>query len=166
MQLADYLKELRKVKTLDLEEEQALWAAFKERGDEGARQRLIESYQPLVFKQAAPFAQLDCALDLIQEGTVGLIEAAERYDHTRGVAFSLFAVHRIRGRMMDFLRREGQVDVACMEENLEGGNLKENLVDTGHPCRSRQRAMSSRSACIRRWRACRTRSGPCSRACT
>lgn len=122
MQLADYLKELRKVKTLDLEEEQALWAAFKERGDEGARQRLIESYQPLVFKQAAPFAQLDCALDLIQEGTVGLIEAAERYDHTRGVAFSLFAVHRIRGRMMDFLRREGQVDVACMEENL---------VDTG-----------------------------------
>ena len=127
MQLADYLKELRKVKTLDLEEEQALWAAFKERGDEGARQRLIESYQPLVFKQAAPFAQLDCALDLIQEGTVGLIEAAERYDHTRGVAFSLFAVHRIRGRMMDFLRREGQVDVACMEENLEGGNLKENL---------------------------------------
>ena len=47
------------------------------------------------------------------------------------MAFSLFAVHRIRGRMMDFLRREGQVDVACMEENIEGGNLKENLVDTG-----------------------------------
>ena len=46
MQLADYLKELRKVKTLDHEEEQALWTAFKERGDEEARQRLIESYQP------------------------------------------------------------------------------------------------------------------------
>lgn len=131
MQLADYMKELRKVKTLDRAEERALWAAFKERGDECARQRLIESYQPLVFKQAAPFAQLDCVLDLIQEGTVGLIEAVEHYNHTRGVAFSLFAVHRIRGRMMDFLRREGQVDVACMEENLEGGNLKENLVDTG-----------------------------------
>ena len=42
MQLADYLKELRKVKTLDHEEEQALWTAFKERGDEEARQRLIE----------------------------------------------------------------------------------------------------------------------------
>ena len=122
MQLADYLKELRKVKTLDRAEERSLWTAFKERGDECARQRLIESYQPLVFKQAAPFAQLDCVLDLIQEGTVGLIEAVEHYDHTRGVAFSLFAVHRIRGRMMDFLRREGQVDVACMEENL---------VDTG-----------------------------------
>ena len=130
MQLSEYMKELRKVKTLDRAQEAKLWAAFKERGDEEARQRLIESYQPLVFKQAAPFAQLDCVLDLIQEGTVGLIEAAEHYDHTRGVAFSLFAVHRIRGRMMDFLRREGQVDVACLEENLEGGSLKENLVDT------------------------------------
>ena len=130
MQLSEYMKELRKVKTLDRAQEAKLWAAFKERGDEEARQRLIESYQPLVLKQAAPFAQLDCVLDLIQEGTVSLIEAAERYDHTRGVAFSLFAVHRIRGRMMDFLRREGQVDVACLEENLEGGSLKENLVDT------------------------------------
>ena len=130
MQLSEYMKELRKVKTLDRAQEAKLWAAFKERGDEEARQRLIESYQPLVFKQAAPFAQFDCVLDLIQEGTVGLIEAAERYDYTRGVAFSLLAVHRIRGRMMDFLRREGQVDVACLEENLEGGSLKENLVDT------------------------------------
>ena len=130
MRLDDYLQELHQISVLSQEEEAALWRAFKERGDLQARRRLIESYQPLVFKQAAPFAQLDCVLDLIQEGTVGLIEAAERYDHTRGVAFSLFAVHRIRGRMMDFLRREGQVDVACLEENLEGGSLKENLVDT------------------------------------
>ena len=33
MQLADYMKELRKVKTLDRAEERALWAAFKERGE-------------------------------------------------------------------------------------------------------------------------------------
>ncbi len=131
MRLADYMKELSKVKTLSSEEEKDLWAACKERSDEQARQRLIESYQPLVFKQAAPFARFDCIMDVIQEGTVGLIEAVERYDHTRGVAFSLFAVHRIRGRMMDFLRREGQVDIACMEEAMEGssGSLKENLVD-------------------------------------
>ena len=130
MRLEDYMKELQSVELLEPDEEAALWRAYKSGGDMVARRRIIESYQPLVFKQAAPFAQLDCVLDLIQEGTVGLIEAAERYDHTRGVAFSLFAVHRIRGRMMDFLRREGQVDVACLEENLEGGSLKENLVDT------------------------------------
>ena len=131
MRLTDYMKELSKVKTLSPEEEKLLWEACKERDDEQARQRLIESYQPLVFKQAVPFARLDCIMDVVQEGTVGLIEAVERYDYTRGVAFSLFAVHRIRGRMMDFLRREGQVDIACMEEAAEGssGSLKENLVD-------------------------------------
>lgn len=132
MRLDQYMKELNRVQLLAPEEEQALWQAFKEERDTAARQRLIESYQPLVFKQAMPFSHLTCIMDVIQEGTVGLIEAVERYDHTRGVAFSLFAVHRIRGRMLDFLRREGRVDIACMEENLEdaSGNLKENLVDT------------------------------------
>lgn len=132
MRLDQYMKELNRVQLLAPEEEQALWQAFKEEHDTAARQRLIESYQPLVFKQAMPFSHLTCIMDVIQEGTVGLIEAVERYDHTRGVAFSLFAVHRIRGRMLDFLRREGRVDIACMEENLEdaSGNLKENLVDT------------------------------------
>lgn len=131
MCLNEYMKELSKIKTLELAEEQKLWQAFRERGDDKARQRLIESYQPLVFKQAVPFARLDCIMDVIQEGTIGLIEAVERFDYTRGVAFSLFAVHRIRGRMMDFLRREGQVDIACIEEAMEGssGSIKENLVD-------------------------------------
>lgn len=132
MRLDQYMKELNRVRLLEPEEEQALWQAFKEENDTAARQRLIESYQPLVFKQAMPFSHLTCIMDVIQEGTVGLIEAVERYDHMRGVAFSLFAVHRIRGRMLDFLRREGRVDIACMEETLEdaSGNLKENLVDT------------------------------------
>ncbi|MDD6382789.1 sigma-70 family RNA polymerase sigma factor [Mitsuokella sp.] len=132
MRLEQYMKELNKVQLLSPEDEQALWQAFKEEGDTAARQRLIESYQPLVFKQAMPFAHLPCIMDVIQEGTVGLIEAVERYDHVRGVAFSLFAVHRIRGRMLDFLRREGRVDIACMEEKLEdaSGTLKENLIDT------------------------------------
>ena len=130
MRLDDYIKELQNVELLTSEEEQSLWHAYKQAGDASARRHLIESYQPLVFKQALPYRALPNIMDVIQEGTVGLIEAAEHYDHTRGVAFSLFAVHRIRGRMMDFLRREGQVDVACLEENLEGGSLKENLVDT------------------------------------
>lgn len=54
MQLSEYMKELRKVKTLDRAQEAKLWAAFKERGDEEARQRLIESYQPLVFTISTP----------------------------------------------------------------------------------------------------------------
>ena len=55
MKLEEYLKELEKVELLPLEEEKRLWQAFKERGERTARQRLIEAYQPLVFKTALPW---------------------------------------------------------------------------------------------------------------
>lgn len=133
MRLDDYMKELNEVSLLSSEEEAALWRAFKERGNQQARRRLIESYQPLVFKQALPYRGFDGVMDLIQEGTVGLIEAVEHYDPRRGVAFSLFAVHRIRGRMCDFLKKEHESDVACMDASLNGEKggmtFKEALAD-------------------------------------
>ena len=132
MRLEDYMKELQSVKLLELEEEAALWQAYKVHGDRTARRRIIESYQPLVFKQAMPYRALPGIMDVIQEGTVGLIEAVEHYDPARGVAFSLFAVHRIRGRMADFLRKEGVSDIACMDARPETGGetMKESLADT------------------------------------
>ena len=132
MRLEDYMKELQSVKLLEPEEEAALWQAYKVHGDRTARRRIIESYQPLVFKQAMPYRALPGIMDVIQEGTVGLIEAVEHYDPARGVAFSLFAVHRIRGRMADFLRKEGASDIACMDARPETGGetMKESLADT------------------------------------
>ena len=104
--LQKYLEELKKIKMLSLEEEKELWVLMAE-GDETAHQKLISAYQPLVFKTAIQFRlPEDVTLELIQEGTIGLLEASESFDYTRGVAFSLFAVHRIRGRMRDFLKRE------------------------------------------------------------
>ena len=126
MKLEEYLSELEKVEMLSLEEERRLWQAFKECGERTARQRLIEAYQPLVFKTALPWRTSASIMDVIQEGTVGLIEATESFDWQRGVAFSLFAVHRIRGRMLNFLQREGKRDVACMDASrLRGRLLKE-----------------------------------------
>ena len=132
MRLDDYIKELQNVELLTSEEEQSLWHAYKQAGDASARRHLIESYQPLVFKQALPYRALPNIMDVIQEGTVGLIEAVEHYEPARGVAFSLFAVHRIRGRMADFLRKEGASDIACMDAQPEAGgdSLKESLADT------------------------------------
>ena len=40
-------------------------------------------------------------MELIQEGMVGLLEAAESYAYERGVAFSLFATYRIKGSMLN-----------------------------------------------------------------
>lgn len=124
--LQKYLTELKKIKMLSPEEERELWIR-EEEGDEAAHQKLISSYQPLVFKTAVQFHMPEeITLELIQEGTVGLLEAAESYDYTKGVAFSLYAVHRIRGRMCDFMNREFSRDELSLDrETAEGWSLAE-----------------------------------------
>lgn len=134
MQLDRYISELNKVRLLDYAEEQELWKKYKEEDSQQARSKLIESYQPLVFKTAETFLKLDNIMDVLQEGTVGLIEAVEGYDYTRGVAFSIFAVHRIRGRMYNFLKKEGRADIACLEADSSDRQFGlELLTDTGMP---------------------------------
>lgn len=134
MQLDRYISELNKVRLLDHAEEQELWKKYKEEDSQQARSKLIESYQPLVFKTAETFLKLDNIMDVLQEGTVGLIEAVEGYDYTRGVAFSIFAVHRIRGRMYNFLKKEGRADIACLEADSSDRQFGlELLTDTGMP---------------------------------
>lgn len=119
MELNEYLQEMKKTKLLDLMEEKKLWERYKDNNDWRARQRLIESYQPLVFKVVMQLkCQADYAMDSLQEGTVGLIEAVESYDYTRNVAFSLYAIHRIRGRILNFLKREVYADLTQPDSQL------------------------------------------------
>src|SRR3989304_5700274 len=104
----EYLRELQKVTLLTPAEEAAFWQRYRHGGDVESRIRLIEAYQPLVFKLAMQLHPPQALLmDTIQEGTVGLIEAVERFDPTRGVRFSTFAVYRIRGRMLNAFERRG-----------------------------------------------------------
>ena len=115
---------------LSPEEEGRLWRAYKNDGSEESRARLIESYQPLVFKVALRYRVTESVLmDIIQEGTIGLIEAVERYDHTRGVAFSLFAYHRIRGRMLSYMEREGEKEHASIDISAYDGDGQVTLAD-------------------------------------
>ncbi|MDR1702727.1 MAG: sigma-70 family RNA polymerase sigma factor [Sporomusaceae bacterium] len=105
--LKQYLEELKNVSLLTQEEESGLWHSYKKQHDLEARKRIIESYQPLVFKLAMKWRLSEpVMLDTIQEGTIGLIEAVESYDENRQVAFSLFASYRIRGRMINYLKKE------------------------------------------------------------
>ncbi len=136
MKLEEYLQELSHVKLLEPAREQELWRLFKEEQDEASRRLLIESYQPLVFKNALPFRSMENVMDIIQEGTVGLIEAVENFEPSRGVAFSLFATHRIRGRMLNFLKKEGNVDLACIDgySGIEGETSpKDAIADSAMP---------------------------------
>lgn len=118
--LQAYLQAVSEIELLTPEAEQALWQAYAA-GDGAARQELIEHYQPLVVKEVVRFrGQEALLLDLVQEGAVGLMEAVERYNRERGVAFSLFAKHRIRGRMLDYLYKNGH-DIPVSEESWAAG---------------------------------------------
>ena len=119
--LKQYLEELKKIPLLTREEELLLWEK-EAAGEAEAHQKLITSYQPLVFKLAVAFHLTDAeTMELIQEGTIGLLEAAESFDYTRGVAFSLFAVHRIRGRMVYFLKGEYTQNCVSLDTENEAG---------------------------------------------
>lgn len=108
--LSEYLRELQKVELLNAAEERELWRRYRRSGEADSRLRLIEAYQPLVFKVVMRVRPPEAVLmDMIQEGTIGLIEAVERFDHERGVRFSTFATYRIRGRVLNALQRTHEV---------------------------------------------------------
>lgn len=129
--LETYLKELQQIKLLDPEEEKALWRAYKDQGSQESRRRLIEQYQPLVFREAMRwYIPRDMLQDALQEGTLGLIEAVERYDYRRNIAFPIFAVHRIRGEILDFLQKENKRSSLSLDEPDENGvTLRDQLPD-------------------------------------
>lgn len=128
--LGKYIEELKKIKMLSPEEEKALWLNIAH-GDLDSRSKIIINYQPLVFKAALKFSlPEEQTLELVQEGMVGLIESLERFDHTRGVAFSLFAMHRIRGRMIDCLKKYYGNDMAYLDEYVyDSETLLEKIAD-------------------------------------
>ena len=70
----------------------------------------ITQYAPMVKKIAGILiARLPASIeldDLIQVGIIGLIDAARQFDPTQGVQFETFASQRVRGAMLDELRRE------------------------------------------------------------
>lgn len=128
--LEEYKSFLATLTKLSREEEEELWKQYKEQDLLEARQSLIEHYQPLVFREAMKYGlQEAVTLDLIQEGTVGLMEAVERFDPSQGVAFSLYALHRVRGRMLNFLRRNGS-EVLLDDREEEKVFLTEAIPDT------------------------------------
>jgi RNA polymerase primary sigma factor len=82
--------------------EEIMLARRIERGDLHAKQRMIESNLRLVHTVAGPYRGSSVPFaDLVQEGTIGLIRAVERFDHRREVKFSTYAVWWIRRSILD-----------------------------------------------------------------
>lgn len=91
-----YLKEIGRVPLLSAEEEIEL-AKRIQLGDEKAKQRLTEANLRLVVSIARRYAGRGMLfLDLIQEGNMGLMKAADKFDYTKGFKFSTYATWWIR----------------------------------------------------------------------
>jgi RNA polymerase primary sigma factor len=91
-----FLKDLGKVDLLTAAEEVEL-AKRIERGDHSAKQEMVEANLRLVVSIAKKYRNQGLPfLDLIQEGTIGLVRAAEKFDYRKGFKFSTYATWWIR----------------------------------------------------------------------
>jgi RNA polymerase sigma factor for flagellar operon FliA len=85
-----------------------LWARYVKTRDPELREQLILQYSPAVKYVMGRLAlSLPAILDyedVLSSGTIGLIEAVERFDPTKGVKFETYAIARIKGAIIDTLR--------------------------------------------------------------
>ncbi len=102
--LQRYLAEIRQHALLSPEEEHRLAVRYHETQDVEAAQRLVLGNLRLVVKIAFDFVRLyQNALDLIQEGNIGLMQAIKKFDPYRGVKLSTYAAWWIRAYILKFI---------------------------------------------------------------
>jgi RNA polymerase sigma-32 factor len=95
---------------LGREEEMELAVRWKSRDDEVALHRLAQAHMRLVIAIAARFRHYGLPMaDLIQEGHVGLLEAASRFEPEREVRFSTYATWWIRASVQDYILRNWSI---------------------------------------------------------
>ena len=108
-----------------------LWAQFSS-GDVGARDALLTEHLSLVHHVARQLSRTRAAEadfdELVSAGAMGLMSAVDAFDVTRGLAFSTFAVPRIRGAILDELRRQDHVPRSIRRKTREISHAREALM--------------------------------------
>ena len=99
-------RQAMRAELLDAETELTLARAWRDRQDEAALHRLVTAYMRLAISMAAKFRRYGAPMnDLIQEASLGLMKAAEKFDPDRGVRFSTYAVWWIKASIQDYVMR-------------------------------------------------------------
>ena len=107
--LETYLKEIRSIPVLNLQEEMAL-ARDARNGVNGAINQLIQANLRFVVVVARQYQNQGLPLsDLINEGNIGLIKAAQRYDEHKGFKFISYAVWWVRQAIMQALAEQSRI---------------------------------------------------------
>ncbi len=107
--LEKYLQEIGKVELITLEEEVKLATLIKQ-GDQKALDRLTKANLRFVVSVAKQYQNQGLSLpDLINEGNLGLIKAAQRFDETRGFKFISYAVWWIRQSILQALAEQSRI---------------------------------------------------------
>jgi RNA polymerase primary sigma factor len=105
-----YLSRIGDFPILTEEEERKVTASLRGRNKSEAVHRLVESNLPFVVMIASQFKNPGLPLeDLLNEGNIGLIEAAHHFDHLRGTRFLTYAVWWIRKSILRALSRQSSL---------------------------------------------------------
>ena len=105
-----FLKAAMNVPLLEKQEELDLAVAWRDQGDEAALHKLTTAYMRLVVAVAAKFKHYGLPFpDLVQEGNIGLMQAAARFEPERGVRFSTYASWWIRSSIQDYVLRNWSI---------------------------------------------------------
>lgn len=95
---------------LERQEEHDLAVRWKEEHDQAALNRITTAHMRLVISMASKFRYFGLPMsDLIQEGHIGLLEAAARFEPEREIRFSTYATWWIRASMQDFILRNWSI---------------------------------------------------------
>lgn len=110
----------------------ALWNAFAGDRDGAARDELLETHLGLVYHVARQMSgtlsvQMEFE-ELVSFGTLGLIKAIESFEPERGLSFTTFAAPRIRGSILDELRRQDHVPRSIRKKSRDISAAWETLV--------------------------------------
>ena len=143
-----YLRSIGRVPLLSAEEEVAL-AKRIERGDIAAKQHMVEANLRLVVSIAKGYVGRGLTLlDLIQEGSLGLIRAVEKFDYRRGYKFSTYATWWIRQAVTRSLADKGRTIriPVHMVERLNKLDPRRTAPDPAVRARADSRRSSRRSS--------------------
>ncbi|PZP57168.1 MAG: RNA polymerase factor sigma-32 [Micavibrio aeruginosavorus] len=105
-----YIRSSMSEPMLERDHEQDLARRWRDQKDERALHELVKSYTRLVIAAASRFRHYGLPMgDLIQEGNMGLMQAANRFEPERDVRFSTYAAWWIRSAMQDYVLRNWSI---------------------------------------------------------